>query len=252
MCGGSGPYARASRGGSSSSNEHADMRQQVTRSAVFAAVFLGLAAGVIVVGHFMASDETPGANVASPAQPARQTSTPPDGQPAVEPHHRPVRDVTPQGVSRVFMPPSALGNRRVPSASAIRISQAGATPSGEIRGEGGTVRLYGVAFPEGKKICTTSTGERWACGRRAFIALHNRMLGEEVSCEPKTAAAPPIAECYVGDVNLAAWLLAEGLAYLAPDITGKELVTAEASAKSAKRGLWSDSGETAATSAQRP
>ena len=203
------------------------MRQRATRSAVFAAMFLGLAAVVMVVRHFMAADGRLEANIAPSAESTRPTSLPTDGQPAAEPHDRAVRDVTPQGVSRVFMSPSA-GNRRVPSASAIRISQAGATPSGEIRGEGGTVRLYGIAFPEGKKICKTSSGERWACGRRAYIALHNRMLGEEVSCEPKTAAEPPAAECHVGDVNLAAWLLAEGLAYLAPDITDKELVTAEA------------------------
>jgi endonuclease YncB( thermonuclease family) len=219
------------------------MRQQVTRSAVFAALFLMVAVGLIVVRHFMASEERSDANVAPPAESARQTGTPADGQPAAESPDRAVRDVTPQGVSRVFMSPGAPTNRRVLSASAIRISQAGATPSGEIRGEGGTVRLYGIAFPEGKKICTTSTGERWACGRRAYIALHNRMLGEEVACEPKTTADPPVAECHVGDINLAAWLLAEGLAYLAPDVADKELVAAEASAKSARRGLWSDTRE---------
>ena len=60
------------------------------------------------------------------------------------------------------------------------------------------------------------------------------------------------AECHVGDANLAAWLLAEGLAQIAPDVTDKELVAAEAAAKAAKRGLWSDSGAAAAPSAQRP
>ena len=229
------------------------MPQRVTRSAVLVALVLGLAACLIVVRYVATTQETPAA-IGARDEPRLETArpTPAAGAPAAEPHDRSVRDVTPQGVSRVFMPPPAPGSKRVPTAAAIRISQAGVALNGEIRGEGGTVRLYGIAFPDAKRICTTEAGERWACGRRAYIALHNRIAFEEVGCEPRTTTEPPQAECHVGDANLAAWLLAEGLAQLAPDVTDKDLVAAEAAAKNAKRGLWSDSSTGAAGSAQRP
>ena len=83
-----------------------------------------------------------------------------------------------------------------------------------------------------------------------------QVASADVNCEPRSpadppaATAPPAAECFVGDVNLAAWLIAEGLVQLAPDVTDKELVAADASARNAMRGLWSDSGEAPAISAQ--
>ncbi len=225
------------------------MPQRVTRSAVLVALVLGLAACLIIVRYVATTQETPAA-IGARDEPRLETARPTPA--ASEPHDRSVRDVTPQGVSRVFMPPPAPGSKRGPTAAAIRISQAGVALNGEIRGEGGTVRLYGIAFPDAKRICTTEAGERWACGRRAYIALHNRIAFEEVGCEPRTTTEPPQAECHVGDANLAAWLLAEGLAQLAPEITDNDLVAAEAAAKNAKRGLWSDSGAAAAPSAQRP
>ena len=227
------------------------MPQRVTRSAVLVALVLGLAACLIVVRYVATTQETPTA-IGAKDEPRLDTArpTPAAGAPAAEPHDRSVRDVTPQGVSRVFMPPPAPGGKRV--TTAIRISHAGVALNGEIRGEGGTVRIYGIAFPDAKRICTTEAGERWACGRRAYIALHNRIALEEVSCEPRATTEPAQAECHVGDANLAAWLLAEGLAQLAPEVTDKDLIAAEAAAKNAKRGLWSDSGAAAAPSAQRP
>jgi endonuclease YncB( thermonuclease family) len=211
------------------------MRQPVRRSAVLVALGLAVTACLIVARH-VADTPKRSAESAPPSSAASAGAN----QSMTDPHERVVRDVTPQGVSRVFMSPPAAGSRRMPTHSAIHITQAGATPVGEIRGEGGAVRLYGVAFPDGKKICTTAAGERWACGRRAFIALHNRIAFEEVDCELRGSADPPQADCFAGGVNLAAWLLAEGLAQLAADTTDQELVAAEAEARSNGRGLWSD------------
>jgi endonuclease YncB( thermonuclease family) len=105
-----------------------------------------------------------------------------------EPHQDPVRDVTPQGVARVYKPPQATGQRTPGSDRSIQITDAGATWKGSITGDGLTVRLYGVAFPDVKKICATGSGERWPCGRRAYIALHNEIVAQTVSCEPRAAA----------------------------------------------------------------
>jgi endonuclease YncB( thermonuclease family) len=228
------------------------MRPPVTRSAALVALVLAGAACLIVVRYVVAIRESPVASETSTPRVEAAPLTRERAEADVEAPDRPVRDVTPQGVARVFMPPPAPGSRRMPAPSAMRITQAGVSPNGIISGEGGAVRLYGVAFPDGRKICASATGERWACGRRAYIALHNRIAFEEVNCEPKSAADPPEAECFAGDANLAAWLLAEGLVQLAADVTDKELVAAEAAARTAKRGLWSEAAEPAAASAQRP
>jgi endonuclease YncB( thermonuclease family) len=158
-----------------------------------------------------------------------------------------VRDVTPEGVARVYGLSQADSPRR-PSRS-IRIASATVAPNGAIVGDGQTVQLYGVMFPDAKKICATASGERWPCGRRAYIVLYNKVIGQAVSCAPRAAADPPAADCFLGEVNLAAWLLSEGHTRLMPDVTDKDLVAAEAAARRARRGLWADPSEAAPSSA---
>jgi endonuclease YncB( thermonuclease family) len=162
---------------------------------------------------------------------------------------RAVRDVTPSGIARIFMTPGPPTKRK--AVASLHITQAGVKPDGSIVGEGGTVRLYGVAFPEAKQVCKTAAGESWPCGRRAYITLHNRIAAETVSCEPRVDADPPAADCFVGDLNLAAWILGQGLARLAADVTDDTLVAAEAGARKAKVGLWDEPGEAPPVSARR-
>ena len=113
------------------------------------------------------------------------------------------------------------------------------------------MRLYGVAFPEPKRVCKTASGESWPCGRRAYITLHNRIAAETVGCEPRADADPPAADCFIGDVNLAAWVLGQGLARLAAGVSDEALVAAEAAARKARLGLWDETGEAAPVSARR-
>jgi len=47
----------------------------------------------------------------------------------------------------------------------------------------------------------------------------------------------------VDEVNLAVWLLSEGLVSLAAEVADKELMAAEATTRKARLGLWSDSSE---------
>ena len=224
-----------------------------------------LVAGVLVAGmaaalawHFAAGPTGEPQRAAAPA-PATDDAAPGAevaaaagrGAP-LEPPHRAVRDVTPHGIARVYMSPSEERPRRAaPSASSIQITHAGVMPDGAISGEGGTVHLHGVAWPDAMKICTTASGERWACGRRAYITLHNKLFAQTVHCEPR-AADPSAAECFVGDANLAVWLIGQGLARVASQAADPELVAAEAAARNGKLGLWADPHETAASAADAP
>src|SRR5829696_4953692 len=100
------------------------MRRPVTRSAVFAALLLALVACLIVLSHlFVPLGDGPTATVTG--APASGSPVNPDDRPAAESQDRKVRDVTPQGVARVFMPPPVAGSKRMPAVTSIRITEAG-------------------------------------------------------------------------------------------------------------------------------
>ena len=211
------------------------MQPQLARGLVGGVLTAGFA--VALIGHFTAP---PVVQKPSPAAPSVSGA-----DIAAKPQQRPVRDVTPQGVARVYMPPKAIGQRTPGVARSMQITHAGVMPNGSIIGDGRTVQLYGVEFPDVKKICATSSGERWPCGRRAYITLYNKVVAQTVSCEPRAAADSPAADCFLGEVNLAVWLLSQGLVRLLSDAADKELMAAEAAARKARLGLWSDSTELA-------
>src|SRR5262245_55248541 len=79
----------------------------------------------------------------------------------VQSQERSVRDVTPQGIARVFGAPETKTITR--AARSIQIKHAGVVPDGSIVGNNQAVRLYGVDFPDVKKVCATASGERWPC-----------------------------------------------------------------------------------------
>jgi endonuclease YncB( thermonuclease family) len=201
-------------------------------------------AAVALIRHFTAApavqQRVTAAPSAAPANLVPETNGAPRSQPLV-------RDVTPEGIARVYAAPQSDPPRR--TSRSIQIANAAVTPSGAITGDGQTVHLYGVVFPDAKKICATAAGERWPCGRRAYIVLHNKVIGQAVSCAPRVATDPPTADCFLGEVKLAAWLLSQGLTRLSSDVGDKDLVAAEAAARRAKLGLWLDPNETAPASA---
>jgi endonuclease YncB( thermonuclease family) len=229
------------------------MHAHIVRLLGVAACIVGIWLALVAVKHFApASDVVRAPAPASAPVTQVPAGTSVDASIAAAPDpRRPVRDVTPGGVARVFMPPQAPAKAK--PATSIRIEQAGVKPDGSIVGDDVSVRLYGVSFPEAKKICQAASGESWPCGRRAYITLHNRIAAATVNCEPRAAADPPAADCFVGGVNLATWMLGQGLARVAPDVTDEGLLAAEAGARRAKLGLWADPREGApSTSAQRP
>jgi len=225
------------------------IRALVVRLLVVVACIAGISGALIAAHRYAAVPAVTDARApATRAEAPAVADKPVDTQASAE-EPRPVRDVTPGGIARIFMTPAPPAKRK--AAASIRITQAGVKPDGAIVGEGGSVRLYGVAFPEAKRVCKTAAGESWPCGRRAYITLHNRIAAETVSCEPRADADPPAADCFIGDLNLAAWILGQGLARLAADVSDEALVAAEAAARKARLGLWDEPGEAAPVSARR-
>jgi len=223
------------------------LRALVVRLLVVVACIAGISGALIVAHRYAAAPTVTDARAPTTTRAEAPAAADKPVASAEEP--RSVRDVTPGGIARIFMTPAPPSKRK--AAASMRITQAGVKPDGAIVGEGGSVRLYGVAFPEAKRVCKTAAGESWPCGRRAYITLHNRIAAETVSCEPRADADPPAADCFIGDLNLAAWILGQGLARLAADVSDEALVAAEAAARKARLGLWDEPGEAAPVSARR-
>lgn len=84
----------------------------------------------------------------------------------------------------------------------------------EFRKSGQTVRLAGYEAPRLEQTAT-SDGIDWPAGQvsRAWMIL--RTLGQDVNCAPiaRDANGVILAHCFVGETNLAATAIAEGIGY---------------------------------------
>lgn len=113
----------------------------------------------------------------------------------------------------------------------------------EFRKSAQTVRLAGYEAPRLEQTAT-SDGIDWPAGQvsRAWMIL--RTLGQDVNCAPSARDANGVilAHCFVGETNLAATAIAEGIGY-AFNYRGEPQVPAyfdiERKARGLGYGVWS-------------
>jgi endonuclease YncB( thermonuclease family) len=105
------------------------------------------------------------------------------------------------------------------------------------------VRLHGIDAPEFTQTCMRD-GRSWGCGSEAAFQLSKLVDGKQVDCTALGADTHgrTLARCRVGDVDLNRTMVATGYA-LAYRRYSMNYVSAEDSAKLAKRGLWSGTFE---------
>ena len=105
------------------------------------------------------------------------------------------------------------------------------------------VRLHGVDAPEATQTCQRA-GRPWECGSDATYQLSKLIDGRQVSCSPMggDTFGRTLARCRVGDTDLNRTMVAMGYA-LAYRRYSKDYVSAEESAKLARRGIWSGTFE---------
>lgn len=109
--------------------------------------------------------------------------------------------------------------------------------------DGGTLRLgarqvslFGIAAPDVDATCADAQDRPYPCGRDAARALADRIGGAAVACEPRGDA--DAALCRVGDADLGAWMVAQGLAL--PDrAVAPDYAPAADRAWGRRLGLWS-------------
>ena len=157
------------------------------------------------------------------------------------------------GVAGTLLCPDDRGGRsRLPLLAALLIgslSWHAPVRAGEIlRGpaqviDGGTLRvgarqvsLFGIAAPEADATCSDAQDRPYPCGRDAARALADRIGGAAVACETRGEAGAAL--CRVGDADLGAWMVAQGLALPERDVAPDYAAAADR-AWGRRLGLWS-------------
>lgn len=105
------------------------------------------------------------------------------------------------------------------------------------------VRLFGIDAPEFDQLCHRG-GSKWECGREAADQLSRLVTGRHVFCLPVGTDQHErvLARCTAGAVDVNRTMVASGYA-VAFRRYSTDYVTAEDSAKAARRGLWSGTFE---------
>ena len=106
---------------------------------------------------------------------------------------------------------------------------------------GARVRLEGIDAPEMDQVCLTSSGECWRCGEEARAHLAEKIGRQFVTCRAngEDRYGRTLATCRLGlgDVDLNAWMVREGLA-LSSTRYSHRYDGDEAGARESRRGLW--------------
>lgn len=101
------------------------------------------------------------------------------------------------------------------------------------------VRLFGIDAPEWRQQCVVN-GKLYACGQAAHVALAARIDGQVLRCEQldyDKRNQRPVARCFVDDLDLGGWMVAQGLA-VAYRRYSTMYADEEARAKAARIGIW--------------
>lgn len=106
--------------------------------------------------------------------------------------------------------------------------------------DGTRIRMFGIDAPEGRQTCRRNRSD-WACGEASTDALVDAIDRREVRCEERETDryGRVVAECWTGDRNLNAWMVAQGYAVAYRQYGGDIYEAEEQAAKDAKRGVWS-------------
>lgn len=111
----------------------------------------------------------------------------------------------------------------------------------EIHGQ--RIRVWGVDAPEGRQTCERS-GQTYRCGTEAANALSNWIGQQTVTC--RAEGRPDryrriVARCTVSGADMGSWLVRQGWALDFARYSRRAYAGEEASAKSARRGVWAGS-----------
>ncbi len=106
------------------------------------------------------------------------------------------------------------------------------------------VRLHGIDAPEVGQKCRRDDGKRWSCGKTAKQVLARLIGGRVVRCDARAedAFGRPVAVCHVGEIDISARMIVEGMAWAFIEFSG-DYVDLETRARNLRVGIWRGTSE---------
>ena len=108
---------------------------------------------------------------------------------------------------------------------------------------GTRIRLWGVDAPESNQLCRGDDSIQYRCGAKAANDLDSFLNKRPIDCAPVTLDQyrRTVAVCSVDGVDLADWLVRNGLALDWPQYSKGKYDKAQRDAEHAGRGIWEGS-----------
>jgi endonuclease YncB( thermonuclease family) len=108
---------------------------------------------------------------------------------------------------------------------------------------GARIRLLGIDAPESDQLCRGEDSVQYRCGAKAANELNAFIAERPVSCVPvdQDRYGRTVATCSVDRVDLAQWLVTNGLAFDWPQYSKGRYAQAQREAEHAGRGVWAGS-----------
>jgi endonuclease YncB( thermonuclease family) len=108
---------------------------------------------------------------------------------------------------------------------------------------GTRIRLWGIDAPESNQLCRGEDSVPYQCGTKAASSLDSFLNKRPIDCVPVSLDqyGQTFAVCSVDGVDLADWLVRNGLALDWPQYSKGKYDRAERDAEHAGRGIWQGS-----------
>lgn len=108
---------------------------------------------------------------------------------------------------------------------------------------GTRIRLWGNDAPESSQLCRGDDSIQYRCGAKAANNLDSYLGGRPINCAPVNLDryGRTVASCSLNGVDLADWLVRNGLALDWPQYSKGKYAAAQRDAEHAGRGMWAGS-----------
>jgi endonuclease YncB( thermonuclease family) len=108
---------------------------------------------------------------------------------------------------------------------------------------GTRIRLWGIDAPESSQLCRGDGSIQYRCGAKAANELDAFIARRPVDCSPVSLDQyrRTVAVCSIGGVDIAEWLVRNGLALDWPTYSKGKYDGAQREAEHAGRGIWAGS-----------
>nr|WP_249145995.1 thermonuclease family protein [Bradyrhizobium diazoefficiens] len=129
------------------------------------------------------------------------------------------------------------------ASSADLIGQASVIDGDTLEIHGTRVRLWGIDAPESSQLCRGEDSLQYRCGAKSANDLDAFIGGRPVACTAvdRDRYGRTVARCEVAGVDLAAWLVSNGLALDWPRYSHRRYAAVQEEARVHERGVWSGS-----------